>query len=530
MVKKSILGIIGFSFFTFVSLGSCQEKPLEYSISSSTNGVVLKGPSKAKFGEKITLNIDTGTAALREVKANGILLNENKDDTYSFIMPRANVDITCKLDPKGYLVHFYNYDNSLLDTTYVGRGETAKYKKLEPTQSGTNSANYIFKGWDKSLDNIQEDTNFYAQYIKEDLSNMVFELNEDGASYNLNYCDSTLENLVVPSTYLDLPVVAIGDGAFKKAKSKVITIPESILSIGKEAFQGNTFVEEIKGMENVTTIGDSAFSKTTNLKKIALNTALTSLGDYAFEYSGLIDVALPDTITTSPKGLFRNSPNLTSVHIPQNWVSIPDYFFEECPNLKEFNWPTYVSEIGGNVFQGNKVITEFALPKTITKVSWYVFADMDKLKSVDLSNCIDLKEIKQWMFKNDSSLTSVKLPPKLENAAWNMFENCTALATVVLPNTLTKIDTMFKGCSNLKTLVVPDSVTSITSGSFAGCTSLEEITIPVSVTSISGIFEKDTKVTIHYKGSESEWEKVEGNDAYSNAKVTFDKKNEGEKI
>lgn len=60
--------------------------------------------------------------------------------------------------------YFYNYDNSYLWNTSVIKGGDAYYNGETPLRASDEDYDYVFSGWDKPLTNIQDDTNFYAQY------------------------------------------------------------------------------------------------------------------------------------------------------------------------------------------------------------------------------------------------------------------------------------------------------------------------------------------------------------------------------
>ena len=70
-----------------------------------------------------------------------------------------------------------------------------------------------------------------------------------------------------------------------------------------------------------------------------------------------------------------------------------------------------------------------------------------------------------------------------------MFYNCTALKSVNIPNSVTKIDFFaFSGCDSLEEIEIPIGVREIKESAFRGCKSLVRIVIPEGVTEI----EKDT--------------------------------------
>ena len=71
------------------------------------------------------------------------------------------------------------------------------------------------------------------------------------------------------------------------------------------------------------------------------------------------------------------------------------------------------------------------------------------------------------------------------------FDHCTALRSIVIPNSVTKIAvTAFLCCTGLRSITIPNSVTSIGCDAFKHCTALTDIEIPNSVIYIgSGAFD-----------------------------------------
>ena len=64
-----------------------------------------------------------------------------------------------------YVVNFYDYNGkTLLFTSYVKEGEAAKYERKAPKRSADLDHYYIFKGWDKPIDNVTSNLDVFAQY------------------------------------------------------------------------------------------------------------------------------------------------------------------------------------------------------------------------------------------------------------------------------------------------------------------------------------------------------------------------------
>ena len=90
----------------------------------------------------------------------------------------------------------------------------------------------------------------------------------------------------------------------------------------------------------------------------------------------------------------------------------------------------------------------------------------------------------------NSDLTNVTIPSEIEGlpvtiVGASAFYNCTALASVSIPDTVTTIGAnAFDNCTALTSVSIPDSVSSICSHAFANCTNLAAVSLPEGVSSI----------------------------------------------
>ena len=116
--------------------------------------------------------------------------------------------------------------------------------------------------------------------------------------------------------------------------SSTYTIPDSVTSIGDNAFYFCESLTSVTIPDSVTAIGDSAFSYCDSLTSVSIPDSVTSIGDEAFySCSSLTSVNIPDSVTAIGNRAFYYCDSLTSVSIPNSVTSIGDYAFGDCSNL-----------------------------------------------------------------------------------------------------------------------------------------------------------------------------------------------------
>lgn len=100
-------------------------------------------------------------------------------------------------------------------------------------------------------------------------------------------------------------------------------------------------------------------------------------------------------------------------------------------------------------------------------------------------------------FENCTNLTSVVIPNTVTRINSQTFYGCSSLISVTIPNSVTRIgEIAFSGCTSLTSIDIPNSVTSIESEAFRGCIGLTSVTIPNSVTSFgNNVFSDCTGLT-----------------------------------
>lgn len=252
------------------------------------------------------------------------------------------------------------------------------------------------------------------------------------------FSESSLD-IVIPSSYKNLPVVEIMDDAFYMNDRIVsVTIPDSVKRIGNWAFEDCTALKSVDFGKGVTEIGISAFCGCTSLTEIVL----------------------PDSVKIIDESAFTLCSNVTEVTLPLEGA---------------------LEVIGDGAFAGCSKIESIIMPDSVTYLGWGAFMKCTSLKLMALSN--NLAEIDDYAFSECTSLSTLtfgtdSVITRIGRAA---FDRC-AIEEVVIPADVYEIGvTAFYKCTKLKKVTLNDRLLTIENGVFYGCTALEEITIPSSV-------------------------------------------------
>ena len=176
--------------------------------------------------------------------------------------------------------------------------------------------------------------------------------------------------------------------------------------------------------------------------------------------------------------------NLSSATIEE----IPASAFHNCEKLSSFSWPKGVTTIGAGAFY-NTGLTSVSIPSTVMYMSgdtYGTFQSCEKLTSVTI-NSTKLTEIGYNAFKGCTALKTVKLSSSITRIGDYAYSSCSALTTINWgSSTVTKIgDFAFNDCTSLTALTLPETLTTLGKGCFAD-TGITTLALPDRLTSFTG--------------------------------------------
>lgn len=275
--------------------------------------------------------------------------------------------------------------------------------------------------------------------------------NEEGYSY---------PNIFVRKVVLPETVTYIADGAFYDSDDwaakthfelQEIVLPQSLKTIGKNAFYNNYYLQKIDIPAGVTEIGRGAFAKCQNLSDITIRGENTFLHGGAFgEKSGY------------SVGPFAGK--LSELY--QQWLyddSASDFFI----------WQ-------GQLLDYRGTSKTPVIPDTVTVIGASAFWRSD-ITGVTIPSSVKL--IGASAFYECASLTSVDIPGSVERIDDNAFCDCTGMTSVKLNKGLKVIgEGGFNDCEGLTSLVLPEGLTTLEERAFYDCENIERFTFPKSLT------------------------------------------------
>ena len=282
-----------------------------------------------------------------------------------------------------------------------------------------------------------------------------------------------------------------------------VAIKNDTRGIADKALYGCKLITEITIPDSVISIGSNAFGMCAGLKSIVVPADVMYIGDNAFYYcTSLVTAELYSSkITEINERTFYSCSNLSLVTLPESITSIGNYAFYGCENLSSAKIPDSVKSIGEYAFMYCKKLTSINLTEGITIINKSAFYNCSDLTSLSIPDTVTI--IDSDAFNNCNDLTSVVIPESVTTISGGAFCDCDNLASVTIPGSVTYIGkNAFAKCYSLETITIPASVTHIGASAFTGCIILKSIEVDASnpaYVSVNGVlFNKDKTTLLCY--------------------------------
>ncbi len=237
-----------------------------------------------------------------------------------------------------------------------------------------------------------------------DISEAVTDAVPDNAFDGLTF----LGSVILPET-----ATTIGQYAFRNTTIRRINIPAAVTEIKQYAFQSTplmycTFSEG----SQLKTIGNNAFQSCTLLQEIDLPAQLETFGFRVFDVcTSLKHVTMGDAVT-----------------------NIGRYTFYNCKALESIRFSDAIETIYCDVCRENQALTTVHLPANLKVIERGVFYNTKSLTSIDFPDGLERIDYDAFRY---SALASVKMPLNMYSLGENAFSNNSNLTYIEFPSYIT---------------------------------------------------------------------------------------------
>ena len=313
-----------------------------------------------------------------------------------------------------------------------------------------------------------------------------------------------------------------------RGKAKSLILPDTISTIGEDAFSCNDNITSVLIPEGVDTIEKGAFGYCGNLKNVYLPNSLSRLGDQAFYLcksltnivipegcyrigedcftfcENLKDIYVPDSVSIIEKDAFWTSNDNTIIHTEpgseaESFAIENDikYDYRPAPDLSPIISAAYASPAPKTTATSKAPAAAKSGSKPVEndgsvsnpadfKIDGKGVLTKYKGKAANVQVPSGVKKIAFEAFKGNKYMVSLSISEGVTDIDNFAFNKCKKLNTICFPETLESIsDFVFNECSALVSIDIPEQVKKIGPYAFSDCSSLDSVVLPSGLTSLS---------------------------------------------
>lgn len=344
------------------------------------------------------------------------------------------------------------------------------------------------------------------------------------------YCDSlrtigahAFENNNITGFNGNNRAIKIGDYAFSNNKLSSVTIANSNL-VGNYAFANSTAVKmEVTLPDAITTIPDGLFANCFGIKALTLPESVKTIGHEAFRGISIKGITFGDNVENINSKAFYNCELLNEVVIGKNVKTIGSAAFGYCPRLESVNILNDNVEIytdtvdkskgaigfteSGNVISMTKIqgsanssafkyATVMGLPflttgsvcenrgyisRSATNYDGPLSCTWEYYENIDILYISGTGMMSgKWYYKDGTPIDAPKASKVIIVSGVTGLDTSFApigAKEIQIPNTVTDIYDCFQNCEELEYISIPDSVQTMNNETFKGCKNLKSLAL-----------------------------------------------------
>ena len=419
-------------------------------------------------GATYTYKVEEGEATITHIAK----AEDNTAETYEAVIPES-----VTVDGKSYLV--VALADNVMGTKYVKGGGSGA---ADTASSDSALTRVVLPSKLLSVGNQA-----FAECLA--LTSIEFATDEDGAQH----------------------LQSVGDYAFYNSAAADLQLPDTLTSVGQQAFSHMDGLRKLKLPATSTEWGLSAFGYTLHVQQLVVPEGTVTVPRITCDCSS---VDIPSTVEGEVNITAKSA---TQVNVsPSANINVLNLQFASCDELTV---PDAVTELGLSgacsrvTFSKNlRVITRYGItgsssleiPATVETIASMAFQNNASLQTITFEQGSKLTEISSYAFSRCSKLEKVLLPEGLQKLDLSAFDDCNSLTSLIIPASVSEtnhyvqnsdalesivfstgsqmrtVDRIAKDCASLKKIVFPAGIQTVNRGSsvlVTGCKALEQVVV-----------------------------------------------------
>lgn len=268
----------------------------------------------------------------------------------SFIVNPFEIAGRTSYDERSHYVGVFSRKTLSNAILYVPKGTVDKYKSTN--------------GW-KDFNNIVEISGSDNPFNTEVEINNIKYRTTSSTEVEVIHKDDYSGDIIIPETVSindkEYRVTSIGKRAFNIKQNSLgggckitsLQIPNSVTSIGSEAFSHCDLLKTVKLPDDIAYLDTATFAGCSSLESITLPRKLQEIKASAFaNFCGLKSIEIPDQVYCIGGFAFQNNRSLKTVITSNGLKEIYYFAFSYCDSLQTIVLGKNVEKIGCNAFDG----------------------------------------------------------------------------------------------------------------------------------------------------------------------------------
>ena len=264
---------------------------------------------------------------------------------------------------------------------------------------------------------------------------------------------------------------------------------------------------------------------------------VTAIANYAFENRDIKSVDMADSVLSIGMCSFFNCSELESIHFSSNLQKTDNDAFYKCEKLTSVTIPSTLVDAAPDTFYkctslellehengkylgntvdpyiflisaANKDIASCQIASGCRFIASDAFMECSSLATIDIPSTVT--KIGDSAFEK-TGLTSVTIPSGVTYMGSDVFEDCGSLVTAIISDSVIEVgSSAFKNDVNLESVTLGKGLQGIRDALFDECHKLASLTIPSNIEFIDDFaFDGcDLLTALDYEGTMDDWNKI----------------------